>query len=158
MNSLQLDLVNNNDGTYSWDLNITNGSLTVVTDNTALAQNVATALGTFQGELWYDNTYGMPYIDGTMPGQASNPQNQGIFGRGQIAFSFLKAKISALARSVSGIASAIVYLSGSNNRTITGQVQLTASNGQAVGTIVTTNLAGALPWYVLGATYTTRPD
>ena len=131
MNSLQLDA--------NMDLLITNGSLTVATGDYAVAQNVATALMAFQGEVWYDTSFGMPYL-------------QNIFGGRAPSLAFIKGKIISVAESITDVGSAVVFLLGpGSNRTLGGQVQLTNSAGETIGAVSTTNLAGALPWYVLAA-------
>lgn len=130
MNSLQLDA--------SGGLLIANGSLVVATGNYAIAQNVATALSTFRSELWYDTTFGVPYL-------------QQILGK-RPSLAFVKSQLTTIAMMVNGVASAVAYLTGPVNRTLGGQVQLFGSSGEPIGAVATSNLAGSLPWYVLAAT------
>lgn len=141
MNSLAL--VTDPSASDFWDLALVPSaggvSLSVATGGAALAQNAATALDTFQGECWYDASLGMPYL-------------QQVFGGGLVPLAYLKTKIQAVAGAVAGVASAAAYLSGPNpGRQVTGQVQLTSATGEPVSPVGTTNLAGALPWYVNAA-------
>lgn len=141
MNSLQIDP--DPTSTTYWDLVLSPSagglSLTVVTGDLAIAQNAATALSTWQGEVWYDTLLGMPYM-------------QQIFGGKLVSLAFLKVKILGIVQSVAGVASAVCRLSGPASwRTVTGQVQMTSAAGAPIGTVATTNLAGALPWYVSGS-------
>lgn len=139
--SLQLD--SDPASTTFWDLELvsSNGglSLAVIDGNAALAQNAATALDTFLGEVWYDTTLGLPYL-------------QQILGLGRVPLAFIKARVLATVQAVSGVASAACYLTGPVNRTVGGQVQLRGSAGALIGTLMSTNLGGALPWFVSGAT------
>ena len=55
MNTLLLDLTN-------WDLVLdTSGNIAMASNPYAIAQDVASAVKLFLGELWYDQTKGIPY-------------------------------------------------------------------------------------------------
>ena len=46
----------------AWDLVLdSNGNIALASPPYAVAQDVASAIRTFQGELWYDTTQGIPY-------------------------------------------------------------------------------------------------
>jgi hypothetical protein len=66
-NTLLLDDTN-------WDLAVDNfGNIAITEPSYALAQDVASAIRLFLGELWYDTTQGIPYFQkilGHLPPQA----------------------------------------------------------------------------------------
>jgi hypothetical protein len=110
MNTLLLD-------TVTWDLVIdAHGNIAMASNPYALAQDAASAIKTFQGEVYYDTTQGVPY--------------QSILGkRPNLAFT-KKALIDA-ALTVPEVVSANCFLTGfSSTRTLSGQVQTTSANGQ----------------------------
>ena len=48
--------------TIAWDLCVdANGNIAVASEPYSLAQDAASAIRLFQGELWYDTTQGVPY-------------------------------------------------------------------------------------------------
>lgn len=48
----------------SWDLTLDDaGDFATVSDRQQVAQDVASAIRTFQGECWYNTTLGLPYFD-----------------------------------------------------------------------------------------------
>jgi hypothetical protein len=121
-----------------WDLTIADGSLVVSSGAAALAQNVATALSTFRGEVWYDTVLGVPWLSQVLARRPS--------------LAFVKGAIAAAAQAVPGVASVKVFLTGPDaDRVVGGQVQLFSATGEPIGVVATTDLAGALPWYVLSA-------
>jgi hypothetical protein len=103
----------------------------------ALAQDVASAVRLFQGELWYDTTQGLPYF-------------QQILNHRPPA-EFLKAQFVQAALTVPGVASAVVVFSAFSSRLLVGAINGTAQTG---GTF-TVNLNAAAnsspPWYVNAA-------
>lgn len=100
----------------TWDLAVdASGSIAVCSDPYALAQNAATAIRTFSGEVFYDTTIGVPYwtdILGHFPSLA-----------------VVKADLVAAAETVPGVASAQVFITAVVNRQIQGQVQVTSTTG-----------------------------
>jgi hypothetical protein len=101
----------------SWDLVTTvSGDIAVAGDPYSQAQDAASAIKLFQGELYYDTTKGVPYwqtILGKLP-----------------PFSLMKAKFIAAALTVPGVAVARVFLSSFVGRTVGGQVQVADSAGK----------------------------
>ena len=81
----------------------------------SLAQDVASAIKTFLGEVYYDTTLGVPYF-GKILGQTPS-----------IAV-FQEYMIQATL-TVPGVISATCVISSFKGRTVTGQVQFTDSNG-----------------------------
>ena len=101
----------------TWDLVIdAAGNIALADDPYSLAQDAASAIKLFLGELWYDTTQGVPYF-------------QEIFGRPPNV-SLMKAKFAAAALTVPGIVSATVFITSIAGRTVTGQVQVMSSSGQ----------------------------
>lgn len=110
MNSLYLD-------PSAWDLVLdSSGNIAVASNPYALAQNAASAIRTFLGEVYYNTTIGVPYMNG-MLGVKPN-------------FAFIKAQLVAAAESVAEVASAVVYITSFSHRNIAGQVQITSTSGQ----------------------------
>ena len=99
-----------------WDLCLdSSGNVAMASDPYALAQDVASAIKLFAGELWYDTTKGVPYwgqILGEMP-----------------PIPLIKAKLIAAALTVPGIVSATCYIESIIVRTVKGQVQCTDKSG-----------------------------
>ena len=100
----------------SWDLVIdSNGNIAVATAPYALAQDVASAIKTFLGEVYYDTTQGIDYL-GTILGQRPS-------------LSVLQASMVNAALTVPGVVSAVCVIEKFENRQVTGQVQFTDANG-----------------------------
>jgi hypothetical protein len=113
MSSLLLDEEN-------WDLTVdTAGNIAVTTGPYAMAQDVASAVRLFLGELYYDTTQGVPYWES-------------ILGKFPPA-SFIKAKLVEAALTVPGVVTAKCFLSSFENRVFQGQVQFTDRSGVTLG-------------------------
>jgi hypothetical protein len=115
MNTLLLDLT-------TWDL-LTDaaGNIAVASDPYAVAQDVASALRLFQGELWYDVSKGIPYFTD-------------ILGQTPPVIYFQELMVQA-ALTVPTVVSAECIIQGFENRTVTAQVTFTTTTGQT-GTVV----------------------
>lgn len=116
-NTLLLDLDN-------WDLCVdANGNIAMAAAPYALAQDVASAIKTFLGEVWYDTTLGIDYFGI-------------ILGKNPPASIFRELMVNA-AMSVPGVVSAICVISAfdPSNREASGQVQFTDTSG-TTGTVV----------------------
>lgn len=112
MQSLLLD-------TVTWDLVLDAlGNIAVASDPYAVAQDVACALRTFAGEVWYDNSLGLPYW--TL-----------ILGH-NAPVSLLKKLFEAEALKVYGVSTAQAFITGVAGRRVTGQVQITTTAGASV--------------------------
>jgi hypothetical protein len=109
MNTLLLDR-------STWDLCLdSSGNIAMATDPYAIAQDVASAIKLFLGELWYDTTKGVPYwgqILGELPPVA-----------------LMKAKFVAAALTVPEVVAATCYIQSIKGRVVTGQVQCTTTSG-----------------------------
>jgi len=102
--------------TVAWDLVVdSNGNIAVASDPYSLAQDAASAIRTFLGEVYYDTTIGVPYSEilGEFP-----------------PIALLKQQLVDAALTVPGVLSAQVFISAIEGRTVSGQVQITSSNGQ----------------------------
>lgn len=106
----------------TWDLTInTSGDIAVASEPYALAQDAASAIRLFSGELFFDTLLGIPYF-GQILGQAP-------------PISLVKAYMNEAALTVPGVVSAQTYISEWKDRVIRGQVQITDGQGSvsAVG-------------------------
>jgi hypothetical protein len=114
LNTLLLD-------TDAWDLVLdASGDIAMATPPYSLAQDVASAVRTFLGEVWYDTTQGIPYFDealGKLPPAA-----------------LLTQLISNQALTVPGVVTAQTTITSFNAREVSGQIQFVDESG--VSTIV----------------------
>lgn len=114
MNTLLLDQT-------TWDLVLdANGNLAVASGPYALAQDAASAVQAWLGEVWYDTTQGLPYA--TL-----------ILGQSPIPYALIKAQCVAAAMTVPGVVAAQMFITGLSGRKLTGQLQITDSSGQTLG-------------------------
>ena len=100
----------------TWDLTLdSNGSIAVASPPYSLAQDAASAIKTFIGEVWYNTTLGVPYwgnILGEWP-----------------ALQYVKAQLADAALTVPGVVAAQVFISSTAGRKLAGQVQITDVTG-----------------------------
>lgn len=103
--------------TVAWDL-ITDavGNIAAATDPYSLAQDAASAIRLFQGELYYDTDQGVPYWTS-------------ILGASPPPISLMRTKFTAAALTVPGVVSAKCFITAVIDRRVTGQVQVTDKNG-----------------------------
>ena len=107
--------------TAAWDLCVDlAGNIAVAAPPYALAQDVASAVRTFAGEVWYDTTLGVPYFAQVL---GHSPP-----------ITLFKALIVQAALTVPGVVAASCYVQSTANRKLTGQVQFTDSDGNT-GTV-----------------------
>ena len=100
----------------TWDLAVTAaGDIAVASDPYSLAQDAASAIKTFQGEVYFDTTLGVPYF-------------QQILGFAP-PLSLLKTYFIQAALTVPGVVSAKCFISGWTDRVVSGQVQITDTSG-----------------------------
>ena len=100
----------------TWDFALDiNGDLAMASDPYSLAQDAASAILCFQGECWYNTELGNPYND-TVFGKLPNLQ-------------LIKSYFVSAAMTVPGVVAAQVFISGFDNRKISGQVQVTTASG-----------------------------
>jgi hypothetical protein len=109
LNTLLLD-------TDAWDLVLdASGNIAMASPPYSLAQDVASAVRTFLGEVWYDRTQGIPYFGevlGKLPPAA-----------------LLTQLITNQALTVPGVVSAQTVISSFNARAVSGQIQFTDESG-----------------------------
>lgn len=102
--------------TATWDMTVdASGNIAMASPPYALAQDVASAIKLFKGELYYDVGQGMPYF-------------QQILGK-YPSVGFLKAQLVRAALTVPGVVAAVAFISEITDRTLSGQVQITDQNG-----------------------------
>ena len=109
MNTLLLDRTD-------WDLCIDSaGNIALAAPPYALAQDVASAVRLFLGELWYDTTQGIPYwtqVLGQFPPS-----------------SLLKSLIAKATLTVPGVVAAQVIIDSFTMRSVTGRILFTDASG-----------------------------
>lgn len=101
----------------AWDLVLdASGSIAIADDPYALAQNVATAVRTFLGEVYYDTSIGVPYFQQIL-GQYPSVQR-------------LRSLLAKAALTVPGVVTATVFLTALQGRQLGGQIQVATATGQ----------------------------
>lgn len=106
----------------AWDLVLdANGDIASAEPAYALAQDVASAVRLFKGELYYASGKGIPYFDDTL---GHLPPE-----------SLLKQHMIDAAKSVPGVVTARVVLSAFSGREVSGQVQFIDETGAANGVV-----------------------
>ena len=109
----------------TWDLCLdAHGNIAVASGPYAIAQDVASSIRLFKGELFYDTTKGVPHF-------------QSILGH-HPSLSVLKSALTTAALTVPEVITASVFVSGVTGREIQGQVQVKTQTG------VTVALSGSL--------------
>jgi hypothetical protein len=81
----------------------------------SLAQDAASAIKTWSGECYFDTTQGIPYATEIL---GYNPPIE-----------LMKSQFVAAALTVPEVIAAKVYISGANNRLLSGQVHVTNNAG-----------------------------
>jgi hypothetical protein len=99
-----------------WDLVLdVNGNIALAGAPYSIAQDVASAVRTFLGECWYDNTQGLPYwqqILGELP-----------------PLQFIESKITIASLTVPNVVATKVTFTSFDNRNLSGQVQIIDTDG-----------------------------
>jgi hypothetical protein len=109
MNTLLLDQ-------SEWDLVLdASGNIAVAAEPYAVAQDVASAVRVFAGELWYDTSQGVPYPSDVL---GETPSLQ-----------YLKSKIEAAALTVPKVVKARCLFASLDGRVLTGQIQVIDVDG-----------------------------
>lgn len=102
----------------AWDLVLdASGNIALASSPYSIAQDVASAVRTMTGDLYYDKTTGIPYLSNVL-GQSPNLQ-------------YLKTKIEAAALTVPNVAQARCLFASFSNRVLTGQIQVIDTDGVA---------------------------
>lgn len=104
--------------TVLWDLTVdAAGNMALASEPYSLAQDVASAIRLFKGELWYDKTQGVPY-------------KMKILGQSPPLTVFQELMVQA-ALTVPGVVSAVCIVTkyDFNTRDVEGQVQFKDVNG-----------------------------
>lgn len=117
--------------TIEWDLVIdVDGNIARADEPYSLAQDAASAIRTFLGEVYFDTSVGVPYL-------------QEILGKNP-PLTLLKAQFEKAALTVQGVVSAVCYISELSERRLTGQIQVTSeTTGEvSVATFTTINPQG----------------
>lgn len=101
-----------------WDLELdSTGSLVVLSDNTALLQDVCSAVQTWLGEIIYDMSQGLPYDADIL--------------RSDVDISFYASEAEEAAMSVPGVAAATCHLTNPTpKRQLSGIILVTFDDGE----------------------------
>lgn len=100
----------------TWDLTLdVAGNIAVAEAPYALAQDAASAIRTFSGEVYFNTTLGIPYF-------------QQILGQTP-PLSLMKYYFNQAALTVPNVASAVCFFTGWTDRKVSGQVQITDDDG-----------------------------
>lgn len=114
-----------------WDVTVDiDGNIAIASLPYSAVQDACSAIRTFLGELWFDTTQGVPYLN-LILGQAPN-------------LSFLKLQFARAALTVPSVLEATAFITGVTNRALTGQVQLVLADG-ATATIGFSSTTGRKP-------------
>jgi len=112
MNTLKLDI--------NWDLTLDSSrNIAVLTGGAALAQDVASAISLFSGELYYNTSQGVPWF-GDVLGRSYSKR-------------LIETLLERAALTVPTVVSAQAVVSGFSGRTVTGEVRFIDSTGAENG-------------------------
>jgi hypothetical protein len=99
----------------AWDMVLdSSGNIALASPPYAIAQDVASAVRTFLGEVWYDTTIGIPYwtqVLGKLP-----------------PASLLIEMINQAALTVPGVVTVQTFITGFSERGVTGQIEFVDAN------------------------------
>jgi len=100
----------------NWDLYVDEfGNIATLQDDDAIAQDCASAIKLFQGELYYDVNEGVPYWTQILGQDAS--------------VALMQAKFASAAETQPYVANAVCVISSVQNRLVTGTVTITTTSG-----------------------------
>lgn len=100
----------------TWDLVLdASGNIALASEPYSQTQDAASAARVFEGEVWYDNSLGLPYFSQ-------------ILGKIQ-PLQVFRAKAIEAAETVPGVQSADVIITAYSQREIKGQIQIRTANG-----------------------------
>jgi hypothetical protein len=115
--------------TVTWDLVVdANGNIALAEDPYSLAQDAASYIKTFQGEVYYDTTLGVPYW-------------QQVLGRWP-PLALMKSLFTEAALQVPEVQSSVCYVATWSGRAVTGQVQVSNAAGEFSAANFSTPIAG----------------
>lgn len=119
----------------TWDYTVdASGNWAVADEPYALAQDVSSACRLIKGELWYDTSQGIPFLN--LNGGAGGPNNDSnVFGETP-PLAVVQEYLVQAALTVPGVVSAVAVIESFNaaTRQVIGQVQFVDTNGNT-GTV-----------------------
>lgn len=104
----------------TWDLTLDpTGSIAVLHTSSAIAQDVASAVQTYQGECWFDTTVGLPYFTQILGEGVNAPLWAGLYNQAALA--------------VPNVAAAqTTFTAVTSDRKLSGTVEVIDTNGQTL--------------------------
>jgi len=103
----------------AWDLVVdASGNIAMASDPYSKAQDAASAVRLFEGELYYDTTKGVPYFEQILG--FAPPLN------------YMRQKFVDAALTVPGVVAAAAFISSVVGRKVSGQVQITDESGRTL--------------------------
>jgi hypothetical protein len=119
----------------TWDYTVdASGNWAVADEPYALAQDVSSACRLILGELWYDTTQGIVYLN--LNGGAGGPNNDSNVLGETPPLAVVQSYLVQAALTVPGVVSAVAVIESFNaaTRQVIGQVQFVDTNGNT-GTV-----------------------
>lgn len=106
--------------TDTWDLTLDPaGNMALADARYSIAQDVASAVSTWSGECWYDNSLGLPY-------------KTQILGQ-KLAESLVKAQIKNAALTIDGVSQVTTIDLQQTNRKLSGTIEIIDASGVTAG-------------------------
>lgn len=103
--------------TSAWDLVLdANGDIALASPPYSVAQDVASAIRTFQGEVWYDTSLGVPYWQQLLSQSTSTQQ--------------IASALDQAALTVPSVTTANTAITSISGRKLNGQIQFITSDGE----------------------------
>jgi hypothetical protein len=105
----------------SWDLVLdSSANIALAEEPYSLAQDAASAIKTFAGDIYFDSTQGVPYFSNIL---------------GQLpSLTYVRSQFVNAALTVPDVVATQVFFSSFNSRTLSGQVQVTNKAGVITAT------------------------
>jgi hypothetical protein len=120
-----------------WDLvKDAAGNIAVAANPYAIAQDVASAVRVFRGEVWYDTAQGMPYL-------------QQILGEAP-PIELVKSQLASVGMTTPEVTHIDVFITAFEGRELSGQLKITDNRGNTL-IAGSASLQGPVPWYVSAA-------
>lgn len=102
----------------NWDLALdASGNIAVAESTYQVAQDIASACRVITGDMYYDKTAGIPYLDE-------------ILGKGRYSLSLYTQQLQSAALTVPSVTSALIDMRTINERVLSGMITFTTTNNE----------------------------